>query len=135
VLDGNRSIEEFIGCRLRERRAVIGLSRKQLADKLQLDPAEIREYEKGTKRIPVDCLLRIARALNVPPDYFFPPLDEIEDGLGDPGKGRQQQFVRNPAIIDQGLRLHRAFLRIRNEAFREEVVNFIVELADSVRQY
>jgi hypothetical protein len=65
------SIDIFVGSRLRARRNSIGISEEELSEKLQTDPKDVHAYEEGAKRIGAKLLLRIAKLLDVRPDYFF----------------------------------------------------------------
>ena len=92
---------------------------EQLAEKLQIDPKDIYEYEKGAKRITADRLLRLSKVLGVRPVYFF--------GFADNGPTANQKAA--PDLPDQGLRLHRAFIGVKSPALREAIVSLVTELA------
>jgi hypothetical protein len=60
------------------------------------------------------------KALGVKPVYFF--------GFDD----NERPVSRNGALLtlpDQGLRLHRAFIGVKNPALREAIVSLVIELA------
>lgn len=119
VKKGNQ-IDISLGGRLREKRTAAGWSQEQLAEKLQIDPKDIRAYETGSKRIAADQLLRLSKILGVKPVYFF--------GFDDDGRpvNRDRALLSLP---DQGLRLHRAFIGVKNPALREAIVTLVTELA------
>jgi transcriptional regulator with XRE-family HTH domain len=123
-------IDRSLGIRLREKRTSIGFSKKQLADKLQIDPKDIDLYESGAKRISADLLLRICKALGVRPVYFFGFSDERRRGAADLDN-RPSEGTGVYLTLDQGLRLHRAFAQLRNPALREAIVTLVVEMAKS----
>ena len=116
----SNQIDIALGCRLRDKRTSTGWSQEQLAEQLQIDPKEISAYEKGTKRITADRLLRLSKVLGVRPVYFF-------------GLDGEERLLRQDAayltLPNQGLRLHRAFVGVKNPALREAVVSLVVELA------
>ena len=60
-----------LGHRLRVRRTLSGISERELSDKLGIDRDDLNAYEQGTKRVSANLLLRIAKLLNVRPNYFF----------------------------------------------------------------
>jgi predicted transcriptional regulator len=60
-----------IGRRLRARRRSFGISEKELCDNLGIYRDDLDAYEQGAKRVSANLLLRIARLLDVRPDYFF----------------------------------------------------------------
>jgi transcriptional regulator with XRE-family HTH domain len=122
VAKTSNHIDKSLGLRLRDKRATIGWSQEQLAERLQIDAKDISAYEKGAKRIPAECLLRLSKVLGVRPVYFF--------GL----EGEERSLPRegsNFTLPDQGLRLHRAFVGVRNPALREAIVSLVIELAKS----
>ena len=116
----SNQIDKAFGSRLRDKRTLSGWSREQLAEKLQVDPREISAYEKGAKRITADRLLRLSKALGVRPVYFF-GFDDEERPLHRDGASL--------TLPDQGLRLHRAFVGVKNPTLREAIVSVVIELA------
>jgi ribosome-binding protein aMBF1 (putative translation factor) len=68
-----------VGGRLRIKRTSRGISRQELSERLGIDRADLNAYEAGTERICANLLLRIAKVLDVRPDYFF--LGYTEDEL------------------------------------------------------
>jgi hypothetical protein len=72
------------------------------------------------REITADRLLRLSKILGVKPVYFF--------GFDD------HNLPTNPdggrfTLPDQGLRLHRAFIGVKNPGLREAIVSLVVELA------
>jgi transcriptional regulator with XRE-family HTH domain len=120
VVKSSNQIDKSLGGRLRDKRMSTGWSQEQLAEKLQIDPKDIYAYEKGAKRISADRLLRLSQTLGVRPVYFF-GFDDKE-----PSADRDRAHLTLP---DQGLRLHRAFIGVRNPALREAIVSLVIELA------
>ena len=124
-------VDGSFGIRLREIRMSSGLSEAQLAERLQIGSEEIRDYERGKKRLDVDLLLDIARALGVRPDYFFRFSDEGQHDALENDEGAWERADIYPTLIDQGLRLQRAFVRIQNTRVRASIVDLVVEVARS----
>jgi ribosome-binding protein aMBF1 (putative translation factor) len=60
-----------IGNRLRVIRESHGISGKEFSVKLAIDSKDLDSYESGERRVSASLLLRIARFLNVRPEYFF----------------------------------------------------------------
>jgi transcriptional regulator with XRE-family HTH domain len=61
----------LIGSRLRVGITSRGLSRRDLCRQLDIKSADLDAYESGKERISARLLLRIAKLLDVRPDYFF----------------------------------------------------------------
>jgi len=75
-----------VGSRLRVKRTALGLSRQELCKQLGIDWDDLDAYEAGIRRVSANLLLRIAKLLNVQPDYFFRDYteDELEGCLESP---------------------------------------------------
>jgi transcriptional regulator with XRE-family HTH domain len=61
----------MIGSRVRTRRIARGISRQELSRRLEVKGNDLAAYETGEKRINANLLFRIAKLLDVRPDYFF----------------------------------------------------------------
>jgi transcriptional regulator with XRE-family HTH domain len=120
VVRSSNQIDKSLGGRLRERRTSTGWSQEQLAEKLKIDPKDIYAYERGAKRITADRLLRLSKILGVKPVYFF--------GFDDDDQPANREGA-HLTLPDQGLRLHRAFIGVKNPALREAIVSLVTELA------
>ena len=60
-----------IGSKLRSRRAELGLSRNQLAEKLRISPSAIANYENGISYPKPEILISLMGALNIDANYLF----------------------------------------------------------------
>jgi transcriptional regulator with XRE-family HTH domain len=120
VVKNCNQIDISLGGRLREKRTSTGWSQEQQAEKLQIDPKDVYAYETGSKPISADRLLHLSKVLGVKPIYFF--------GFDDDHRpvNREAALLTLP---DQGLRLHRAFIGVKNPALREAIVSLVIELA------
>lgn len=64
-------ITRQIGERLRALRLAAGLTQERLAERAELHPTYIGQLERGEKNVTIESLLKITRALGLPPDQFF----------------------------------------------------------------
>lgn len=64
-------VDRDIGQRIAERRRGLGLGLDPLAAAADTTPVMIERYEAGAERVPVDKLLMLATALDVPLAYLF----------------------------------------------------------------
>ena len=126
-------VDKALGRRLREERRASGLSEEQLAQKLKIDPEDVSAYESGKRRVSADYLLRIARALDMSPVSFFRFSDEWRREAAEPDEEGSAEALTHPAILDEGLRLNRAFARINNAEIRKTIVIAVDELTKSER--
>lgn len=61
----------IIGKRIKEKREVLGISQKDLADTVGITPSSINQYEAGSKNPSTDILKKIALALSTETDYLL----------------------------------------------------------------
>ena len=69
--DRTKEIDVRIGQAIQSERMVVGLSRQQLADKIDVTHQQLQKYEKGTNRVSASRLELIAEALNKSISYFY----------------------------------------------------------------
>ncbi len=65
------SIDMFIGSCVRVKRTSRGMTQHELSELLGIDRNNLAACEAGEERINANLLLRIAKLLDVRPDYFF----------------------------------------------------------------
>src|ERR1700674_2625654 len=70
------AIDDHVGGRIRERRIMLGLTQKQLAEMIGVTYQQAHKYERGINRVSAGRLYQIAGVLNAPITYFY-------DGIGD----------------------------------------------------
>ena len=111
-----------IGGRIRLRRAMLGLSQKQLGDAIGLTPQQVQKYEKGINRIAASTLFIVAEALNVPVSFFF-------DGLLK--RRLEGQEAGSALLVDrrETLDLLRAYHKVDDARLRRQFIDFIREIA------
>lgn len=121
-----------IGERIRSQRKRIGLSQKELANQLDIVFQQLQKHENGTSRVPASRLYEIARALNTPISHFFEadereslrrgsPLFDVSTTLG----------ARNGRLAKQVLELVTAFMKIKEEDARANIVSLVAKLSRS----
>ena len=69
-------VDIIIGMKIHELRIAMGLSRQQLALRINVTHQQLQKYEKGTNRISAGRLASIAKALRKPVAYFFDEIDQ-----------------------------------------------------------
>ncbi len=68
-------VDKIIGMKIHELRISMGLSRQQLAEKINVTHQQLQKYEKGTNRISAGRLAAISAALRKPVAFFFEEID------------------------------------------------------------
>jgi transcriptional regulator with XRE-family HTH domain len=74
-------IDKHIGSKILSLRLALGLSRDQLAKKLDVTQQQLQKYEKGTNRISVSRLVVIAKALSQGVSYFYEGLSDDNEPM------------------------------------------------------
>ena len=64
-------VDVWIGSRVRIKRTSRGLSQQEFCKLLSVGRSDLADFEAGAKRINANLLLRVAKSLDVQPDYFF----------------------------------------------------------------
>ncbi len=121
------SIDKALGSRLETKRTSAGLSQEQLAQSLGIGVDDVRAFERGTRRISAAHLLALAQTLGVPPVSFFSASEEHSGEAQGKNPPSARPGVRL-ALPDQGVRLNRAFVAIRNPDLREALITLVTEL-------
>jgi transcriptional regulator with XRE-family HTH domain len=112
------AIDEYVAGRIRERRTILGLSLKQVAEMIGVTYQQAHKYERGINRVPAGTLYEIARALNSPITYFYEGLGQETPPLVAPSKSMLLEMTRN-------------FAEIQNEKHQEALSQLARALAGS----
>jgi transcriptional regulator with XRE-family HTH domain len=68
---GPNPVDAQVGHNVMAKRTELGVSRGRVAEQLGLTLDEYQQYESGMRRFGPERLLKLARLMDVPPDYFF----------------------------------------------------------------
>jgi transcriptional regulator with XRE-family HTH domain len=111
-------INRHVGARMRERRIMLAVTQKQLAELIGITRQQVYNYERGITGIGSGHLYRIAQALGVEVGYYFE------------GTGRGDTFMRTPGrrLL---LELARSFIAIPDRRHKEEIVSLARVLAEA----
>ena len=64
-------VDLWIGSRVRIKRTSRGVSQQEFCKLLGVSRNDLAAFESGAKRINANLLFRVAKSLDVQPDYFF----------------------------------------------------------------
>lgn len=76
TLDSPHPVDIHVGCRVRSRRMMLGMTQSELAGQFGLTFQQLQKYESGANRISASRLWEIAKILNVPVAWFFEDLED-----------------------------------------------------------
>lgn len=129
-----RTLDVYIGTRVRMRRLMLHMSQEALSGKLGVTFQQVQKYEKGLNRISASRLFELSQALNVPVGYFYDGLDEGDalvrlngaDGLQDsPAVSPLMEFISS----GPGVELNQAFLKIEDDKMRRRLLAMVNDIA------
>lgn len=100
----------YVSRRLRRRRRLLGMTQQQLAVQVGVRFQQIQKYECGANRMTSSRLYDLARAMNVPVQYFFDGLDE-QMGPGKPANDAER-LESDVLSQKETLELVRAYYRL-----------------------
>jgi transcriptional regulator with XRE-family HTH domain len=73
-----KEINTHIGNKIYSLRLIKGLSRQQLAEKINITQQQVKKYEDAENRVTISTLILIAKALDSKVDYFYKDLHNEE---------------------------------------------------------
>ncbi len=120
-----RSVDKYVGSRVRERRMALGISQTKLAKELGVSFQQVQKYEKGSNRISASKLLATSHILERPVSYFFDGADEVG--------GREKSLAPNDQQVPLDSRevseVIRNYSQIPDELVRQRIRKLISSLA------
>jgi len=126
-------VDQHVGHRLRQRRALLGVSQEKLGESVGLTFQQIQKYERGANRMGASRLYQFSCILGVPVSFFFDDMpEEMKTPEGQkPGgfsDGEQAAIDRDPMTRRETLELVRAYYQIADPVIRKR----LLDLARSV---
>lgn len=144
------SVDAHVGRRIRLLRGLRKYSQEKLAKALGITFQQIQKYERGTNRIGAGRLYELAQILGVPVGFFFDELDRFTDPSGIGLHEEQAPFQKGSShdgeadssgekktdsgiellMLPETLELARVYYSIRDEKTRQQLMNFIRDVAE-----
>lgn len=125
------AVDGHVGQRIRQRRAILGLTQEKLAEALGLTFQQVQKYEKGVNRVGASRLFDLARVLEVPIGFFFEGLLPDDDAGGDSQADIPTMPMSDVGLKRETLDLIRAYNSIRDPIVRRRVYDLARALAES----
>jgi len=132
------SVDEYVGVQLRQRRALLGLTQEQLAEKVGITFQQIQKYENGANRVSASRLFEFSQVLDIPVSFFFedyhiPEKTALSYGLSDtdqaPFEGPDDVMKRK-----ETLELIRVYYSIENPKLRKDLFKLVKSMAENLKQ-
>jgi transcriptional regulator with XRE-family HTH domain len=121
-------IDVQVGARVRQCRALLGMSQAVMAKAVGLTFQQIQKYEHGDNRISASRLYEFARVLDVPVSYFFEAMPSAATRRNSKHVAPPKSRSRDPLVKRESLELVRAFYKIGNTNVRRAIVNAVRSL-------
>ena len=125
-------VDTHVGSRLRQRRALLGMSQTDLGKAVGLTFQQVQKYERGFNRISSSRLFEFSKVLDVPVAHFFEGMDTATTGAKrKPGrpKAAEKSADANLNTKRETLELVRAYYKIRSKSLRAKTLDLIEALA------
>ncbi|MCC8427857.1 helix-turn-helix transcriptional regulator [Reyranella aquatilis] len=125
-------MDTHVGNRLRQRRALLGMSQTDLGNAVGLTFQQVQKYERGFNRVSSSRLFEFAKVLDVPVEHFFDGMDEAAvTTKRKPGRPRSTEKSTDSDLNTkrETLELVRAYYKIRSKSLREKTRELIMALA------
>jgi transcriptional regulator with XRE-family HTH domain len=123
-----KRVDRHVGSRVRMRRMMLSMSQEALGDRCGITFQQIQKYEKGANRIGASRLQQLADILEVPVSFFFEGVESrpILKKADAEAAGAVDRFVTSA----DGIRLTRAFAKIKNSETRRSLVELAERIAE-----
>ncbi len=125
-------VDTHVGNRLRQRRALLGMSQTDLGKAVGLTFQQVQKYERGFNRISSSRLFEFSKVLDVPVAHFFDGADVASNtAKRKPGrpKATDKPVEAELNTKRETLELVRAYYKIRSKSLREKTRDLIQALA------
>ncbi len=127
------SVDQHIGQRVQLRRAMMGLSQKDLAKICGVTFQQIQKYETAGNRISASRLFDLSRALDTPVSFFFSGLpgnlpEETRNGRPRVSEARSD----DPLSKNESLELIRQYWKLSNDSQRALVMKMLRALNGAI---
>ena len=122
-------VDKHVGNRLRQLRALRGITQATLADQIGVACQQVQKYEKGANRISASRLWGISRVLDVPIASFFEGIPTARRHGDKKPTAAEREVMNSPEFV----RLVKAYCRIGDARLRTAIAGLVKAIARSQR--
>lgn len=126
----NRSLDMFIGSKVKFRRTMLGISQDRLGSSLGITFQQIQKYEKGVNRISASTLYGISNILGCDFSYWVEGYDDAASVHDESTPTYEFDSSKKKETAE----LLKAYYKISDPALRKRVLDFIKGLSSSVKK-
>lgn len=133
----NRTLDESIGRRIRQRRIELGLSQQKLSRAVGVSPQQLQKYERGQNRTGGGMIWQLSRSLDVSPAYFFEDFGGAAAGSkanASDARGAGSNDRTTPIFSDREImELLKAYRGVADPQVRKSVRHMLAAIAGPAR--
>lgn len=127
-------IDAYVGAQIKQRRAMVGMSQTELANRLGITFQQVQKYEKGANRVGSSRLYEISEILGVPLQSFFEGVEEVipkkntkkaDKRTKDSTLVKFDEFLSSPSGVD----MIRAFVEIDDPTVRKQLAALVKSIS------
>lgn len=128
---GFHPVDVHVGLRVRQRRALLGMSQTDLGQAVGLTFQQVQKYERGFNRVSASRLFEFAAVLDVPVSHFFEGMAETASGRRKAGRSKKGEAAESITkhTKRETLELVRAFYKINSATQRRHLSDLVIALA------
>lgn len=128
------NVDEHVGERMRQRRAVLDLSLEDVASRIGVSAQQLQKYEAANNRITAGRLFECAAALDVPITFFFDGLTEPHDRTKEGARGRFPAARPGQMGVEEVGELLRLYSAIGDSDIRRQAIEYMASLVPTGRR-
>ncbi len=122
-------VDKHVGDRLRQLRALRGITQAALAGQIGVACQQVQKYEKGANRISASRLWEIRRVLDVPIASFFEGIPAARRRRDKKVIAAERDIMSSPEFVQ----LVKAYCPIRDARLRMAISGLVKAIAQSQR--
>ena len=126
-------VDVHVGCRVRLRRTLLGMSQEKLGEAIGLTFQQVQKYERGANRIGSSRLWDLSCVLDCPVAFFFEEMDDDTASASPRNLNVETKDIdppeNDPMAKRETLELVRAYYRIKDYHIRRRIYELTKSLA------
>lgn len=130
----NKSLDAFIGERVKARRLDLGMSQDKLGTCLGITFQQVQKYEKGVNRISASMLYTIATVLGVKVNYFINGFNNDDDRANSLKESSSPVYAVDTRNKRESLDLLKAYYAIPDLSVRKKVLALVKTFSHSSKK-
>lgn len=123
------TVDQHVGQRLKHRRIVLGLTRQEVGEAVNVSVQQIHKYETAINRVSSSKLYNLAKFLKVPVNYFFEVLESSGLISSSTLAEDSDDYDANELSEREVVKLMQVYKKIKPQSVRKKVVELVDAIA------